>query len=72
MYIYIYTALCTCPSQILKLSEDRRFCLTWISIPYEDKLMLLLYPIQHIVQRGWLILIPNENKLMFLHHSKYC
>ena len=72
MYIYLYTVLCICPSQILKLSENRRFCLAWISIPCEDKLMLLLYPIQLIVQRGWLILIPNENKLMLLHDSKYC
>jgi hypothetical protein len=44
--IYVHLALCTCPSRMLKMCENRaigRFCLKWISIPYEDKLMLCPY-----------------------------
>ena len=99
--IYIYTyivlvALCTWPSRMLKMCKNRaigRFCLKWISIPYEDKLMLFpinilfrggggfwflmninwcYHPIQHIVQKGLLVLISTEDKLILLPHSTYC
>ena len=39
-------------------------------IPNEHKLMLFL--IQNMVQRGWPMLIPSEDKLVLVPHSTYC
>ena len=44
VYIYICYLYCTCPSRMWNMCEIRaigRFCLTRISIPYENKLMFV-------------------------------
>ena len=79
IYVYIYgrihTTHCTCPSRMLNVCENRakgyyRLCLKWISIPYEDKLMLLLR--SNNAQKGWWMLIPNKDNLMLVLHSTCC
>ena len=43
-----------------------------MSIPYEHTVSWSYFPMQHIVQKGWRILIPYEDKLKLLPHLAYC
>ena len=41
-------------------------------IPHGDIVDVIIYPNQHIVQRGWRNLTPREDKVDVIPQSTYC